>query len=189
MIANLDGEIIEKDLNGVVVDVRGIGYGVFVTAEDLAELEINKPAKLKIYEYIREQSHDLFGFLKSDNKKLFIKLLEVNGVGPRMALSMLSIGSADSLRKAIAEGDVKYLQGASGVGKRLAERVIVDLKDKVGLHSSDSATDFLQGSYDDEAFQALIGLGFDNSEAARALSAVDKSLPVEEKVKQALKKQ
>lgn len=188
MIAYLDGEIIEKDINGVVVDVRGVGYGVFLTAEDLAELEVSKPARLKIYEYIREQSHDLFGFLKSENKKLFEKLLEVNGVGPRMALSMLSIGSADSLRTAIAEGDVKYIQGASGVGKRLAERVIVDLKDKVGLLSSNSATDFLKGSYGDEAMQALVGLGFDNSEAARALSGIDKNLPVEEKVKQALKK-
>jgi Holliday junction DNA helicase RuvA len=187
MIAYLDGEIREKDMGGVVVDVRGVGYGVFVTTEDLAELEVNRPAKLYIYEYIREQSHDLFGFTKTATKQLFEKLLEVNGVGPRMALSMLSIGSADALKKAIAEGDTKFIQAASGVGKRLAERVVVDLKDKVGLLSPDSATDFLQGAADDEALQALVGLGFDSSEAARALSGVDKNLPVEEKVKQALK--
>jgi Holliday junction DNA helicase RuvA len=187
MIAYLEGEVREKDLQGVVVDVRGVGYGVFVTSEDLSELELNKPTKLYVYEYLREQSHDLFGFLKTDTKKLFEKLLEVNGVGPRMALSMLSIGSSDSLKKAIAEGDTKFIQGANGVGKRVAERVVVDLKDKVGLLSSDSATDFLQGSMEDEAMQALVGLGFASSEAARALSGVDKNLPVEEKVKLALK--
>lgn len=187
MIAYLDGEIREKDLGGVVIDVRGVGYGVFVATEDLAELEANKTAKLYIYEYIREQSHDLFGFLRTGTKQLFEKLLEVNGVGPRMALSMLSIGSADNLKKAIAEGDTKFIQAASGVGKRVAERVVVDLKDKVGLLSSDSATDFLQGSMEDEAMQALVGLGFDSSEAARALSGIDKSLPVEKKVKLALK--
>lgn len=188
MIAYLNGEIIDKDINGVVIDVRGVGYGVFVATEDLAQLETGKPTELKIYEYIKEQSHDLFGFLKIENKKLFEKLLDVNGVGPRMALSMLSIGSADSLKKAIAEGDVKYIQGANGVGKRVSERVVVDLKDKVGLLSSETATDFLRGSYDDEALQALVGLGFDNSEAARALAGVDKDLPTEEKVKQALRK-
>lgn len=187
MIAYLDGEIREKDVNGVIVDVRGVGYGVYVIAEDLAELEIGKSAKLYAYEYIREQSHDLFGFIKHKTKMLFEKLLEVNGVGPRMAISMLSIGSADSLRKAIAEGDTKFIQGATGVGKRVAERVVVDLKDKVGLLSSDSATDFLQGSMEDEAMQALVGLGFDSSEAARALSGIDKDLPVEKKVKLALK--
>jgi Holliday junction DNA helicase RuvA len=187
MIAYLDGEIKEKDLGGVVIDVRGIGYRAFVTNEDLADLELKRPAKLYIYEYIREQAHDLFGFIKTDTKRLFEKLLEVNGVGPRMALSMLSIGSADNLKKAIAEGDVKFIQGANGVGKRVAERVVVDLKDKVGLLSSEGATDFLQGSLEDEAMQALVGLGFDSSEAARALSGIDKSLPVEEKVKLALR--
>ncbi len=187
MIAYLDGEIREKDLGGVVIDVRGVGYGVFVTSEDLSGLETGKPAKLYIYEYIREQAHDLFGFLRVDTKKLFEKLLEVNGVGPRMALSMLSIGSAESLKKAIAAGDTKFIQAANGVGKRVAERVVVDLKDKVGLLSSESATDFLQGAQDDEAMQALIGLGFASSEAARALSGIDKHLPAEEKVKHALR--
>jgi holliday junction DNA helicase RuvA len=188
MIAYLEGEVREKDLHGVVVEVRGVGYGVYVTNEDLAGLEIDKPAKLYIYEYIREQAHDLFGFLRTGTKQLFEKLLEVNGVGPRMALSMLSIGSADNLKKAIAEGDVRFIQGANGVGKRLAERVVVDLKDKVGLLSSESATDFLQGAEDDDAMQALKGLGFDSSEAARALSGIDKDLPAEEKVKQALRR-
>lgn len=189
MIATLDGIIIDKNLESIVVDVRGVGYGVYVANEDLAGLEVDSPAKLYIYEHIRESSHDLFGFVNADNKRLFQKLLEVNGVGPKMALNMLSIGSVDRLRTAIAQGDVKFISQASGVGKRVAERVVVDLKDKVGLISSGDATDFLQGAdTSDEATQALMGLGFTNAEAARALKDVDSSLTVEDRIKQALKR-
>lgn len=187
MIAYLEGTIREKETDQVVLDVNGVGYGVFVASEDLGLLEQDEAAKLYIFEYIREQAHDLFGFCHKSTKALFEKLLEVNGVGPKMALNMLSIGTADKLKRAIAEGDIVFLQGASGVGRRVAERVVVDLKDKVGLLSSESATDFLQLSSDDEAAQALIGLGFSSAEAAKALSGVDKKLTVEEKVKQALK--
>lgn len=187
MIAYLNGDIREKGLDFVVVDVRGVGYGIYVTADDLAELEIDKPVVLHISEYIREQAHDLYGFIKISTKSLFEQLLAVNGVGPKMALSMLSIGSAERLKKAIAEGDIKFISQANGVGKRVAERVVVDLKDKVGLFSAEGATDFLQGDLNDEAVQALIGLGLTNSEALKALSGIDKKLPVEEKIKQALK--
>ncbi|HET7673353.1 MAG TPA: Holliday junction branch migration protein RuvA [Candidatus Saccharimonadales bacterium] len=187
MIAYLEGVVRDKQLDQVILSVGGVGYGVYVTSEDLNSLEAEKPAKLYIFEYIREQQHDLFGFAHKTTKLLFEKLLEVNGVGPKMALNMLSIGSADSLKKAIAEGDTTFIQSANGVGKRVAERVVVDLKDKVGLLSSESATDFLQVSSDDEAVQALINLGFSSAEAARALSGIDRKLPVEEKIKQALK--
>lgn len=187
MIAYLDGVIREKQTDRVIVEVNGVGYGVFAISEDLNLLEVDKPAKLYIFEYIREQAHDLFGFCDKLNKQLFEKLLEVNGVGPKMAINMLSISSASNLKRAIAEGDVVFIQTASGVGKRVAERVVVDLKDKVGLISSDSATDFLQVSSDDEAVQALLGLGFSSAEAGKALSGIDKSLSVEEKIRQALK--
>ena len=160
MIAYLEGVIRDKQSIQVIVDVNGVGYGVYVAGEDLDQLEMDKPAKLHVFEYIREQQHDLFGFSKKTDKLLFEKLLEVNGVGPKMALNMLSIGSIDNLKKAIAEGDIIFIQRASGVGKRLAERVVVDLKDKVGLLSPDSATDFLHVSSEDEAAQALVGLGF-----------------------------
>ena len=188
MIAYLDGVVVEKNIDQIVLDVRGVGYGVFVANEDLAGLELNKETRLHISEHIREQSHDLFGFVKSDTKKLFEKLLEVNGVGPKMALSMLNIGSPEKLKTAIAKGDVKFISEANGVGKRVAERIIVDLKDKLGLISSEQATEFLKQNIDDEAHQALVGLGFSISEASQALSGVSQDLPVEEKVKQALRR-
>lgn len=191
MIATLMGEVAEKNLEQVVLEVQGVGYGVFVASEDLGQLEAGKSAKLFIYEHIRENTHDLYGFTRLETKGLFELLLSVNGVGPRMALNMLSIGSSLSVRQAIASGDVKSIQQANGVGKRLAERVIVDLKDKVGLVGVDlETTGLLQSESslsNDEAAQALVSLGYSPQDAANALSKIDDSLSTEDRVKQALK--
>jgi len=104
MIATLSGVVSEKLIDSIVLDVRGVGYGLYVTAEDSGRLITGEPAKLHVYEHIREQSHDLFGFTGRDIKSLFEQLLGVNGVGPKMALSVLSIGSAADVRQAIAAG-------------------------------------------------------------------------------------
>lgn len=193
MIATLTGTVAEKLADIVVLDVAGVGYGVFVTSEDHGKLAVDKQAKLYIYEHIREQAHDLFGFSKLDNKRLFEQLLDVNGVGPRMALNVLSTGNADEVRGAIASGDVKFIQVAPGVGKRVAERIVVELKDKVGLVGTDlEAVGILQSEVEaskDEAIAALIALGYSVQDAASALAKVDKKLPTEERIKLALKGQ
>src|SRR5689334_11526400 len=116
MIATLRGKVSEKLGEVVVLDVGGVGYGLLVTAEDFGRLDRSSEVKLYVYEHIREQAHDLFGFATLDTKKLFELLLGVNGVGPKMALSVLSIGSGAQVRAAIATGDVKYIQQANGVG-------------------------------------------------------------------------
>lgn len=189
MIATLTGKVAEKLSELVVIDVNGIGYGIFVTVEDYGKLHVGKPAKVYVYEHIREASHDLFGFISSETKYLFEQLLGVNGVGPKMALNMLSIGSGTEVRTAIAGGDVKFIQSANGVGKKVAERVIVDLKDKVGLTHSN--TDALLASsvnvQKDEAVQALMALGFSLQDAVAALNKVSIDLPAEQRVKEALK--
>ena len=191
MIATLNGVVSEKLIDSVVLDVQGVGYGLYVPADDYNVLKENQESTLYIFEYIREQAHDLFGFISRDTKLLFETLLDVNGVGPKMALNMLSIGSVTSLRQAIAGGDVTYIQQASGVGKRLAERVIVDLKDKVGLIGVDlKSTGMLQSEENmtnDEAVEALVALGYSASDAIRALQTIDTDLPTEDRVKQALK--
>lgn len=191
MIATLSGTVSEILPEQVVLDVGGVGYGLFVTAEDYGRLAVDQSVKVYVYEHIRENSHDLFGFTTIDTKQLFELLLTVNGVGPRMALSILSVGTATAVRQAIASGEVKYLQAASGVGKRVAERVVVDLKDKVGLSGVDLETSgLLQADsrlLQDEAIEALVSLGFTAPDAAKVLSNVDTSLPTEERVKQALK--
>lgn len=190
MIATLDGTVSEKLTDEIVIDVQGVGYGIYVTAEDYSRLVTGETAKLYVYEYVREQAHDLFGFLKRDTQGLFEQLLEVNGVGPKMALNMLSIGSAQEVRQAIASGDVKFMQQAGGVGKRVAERVVVELKDKVGLVGVDlESTGLLQGEDNllkDEAVQALVALGYTSADAAAALQKVDPKLPTEDRIKQAL---
>lgn len=191
MIATLNGVVSEKLADIVVLDVQGVGYGVFVAAEDHGRLVTGEQAKVYVHEHIREQAHDLFGFLSRDTQNLFEQLLGVNGVGPKMALNMLSIGSAQAVRQAIASGDVRFIQQASGVGKRVAERVVVDLKDKVGLAGVDLAsTGVLQseeGLLKDEAIEALVALGYTSADAAAALQKVDAKLPTEDRIKQALK--
>lgn len=192
MIATLSGVIAEKLGEEVVLDVNGVGYGLLVTAEDYGKLATGDTAKVYVYEHIRENTHDLFGFISTDTKALFELLLTVNGVGPKMALAILSIGSSADVRSAIAGGDTKFIQAASGVGKRVAERVVVDLKDKVGLPGVDLAgTGLLQTDgilRQDEAIEALVALGYAPQDAARALQSVDSSLSTEERIKLALKK-
>lgn len=191
MIVSLAGLVLEKRADSIILDIHGVGYGVYVTAEDFGQLASGQQARVYIYEHIRETSHDLFGFLTSDTKQLFEQLLGVNGVGPKMAISLLSVGSSQEVRKAIASGDVKFIQRANGVGKRVAERVVVDLKDKVGLVGIDlTSTGLLQSDTlltQDEAVEALVALGFSPQDAAKALQSVDASLSTEERIKQALK--
>jgi Holliday junction DNA helicase RuvA len=191
MIAMLTGRITEKSLNAVVVDVRGVGYGVFVVHEDQGQLTSDQNATLYVYEHIRENSHDLYGFLRIETKQLFERLIEVNGVGPKVALSLLSIGSTDTVRQAIASGNTKLIQAAPGIGKRVAERIVVDLKDKVGLVGVDiTASGLLQSeaaALQDDAVAALLALGFSLHDAMQALQPIDTSLPTKQRVTQALR--
>lgn len=191
MIATLEGMVSEKLLDVVVLNVHGVGYGLLVTAEDYGHLNVGDAAKVYVYEHIREVSYDLFGFVKLDTKRLFEQLLGVNGVGPKMALNVLSIGNAAEVRGAIATGDVKFIQQANGVGKRVAERLVVELKDKVGLEGVElSTTGLLQSDnvvLADEAAQALVSLGYSPQDAAKALQDIDQTLPTEDRIKLALK--
>lgn len=192
MIATLTGKVAEKIGENVVIDVGGVGYSVLVTNEDFGILSTGNVVKVYVHEHIRETAYDLFGFVNLDTKQLFEQLLDVNGVGPKMALSVLSIGSANDVRRAIAGGDTKFIQQANGVGKRVAERVVVELKDKVGLAGVDLAsTGMLQGSgalMQDEAAEALVALGYSAQDAAAALAQIPSDLPTEERIKKALQR-
>lgn len=191
MIATLRGRVTELH-NGVVVEVAGVGYGVIVTSSDLQNLLIDKEVFLFIHEHIKEDAHDLYGFAQQETKKLFEQLLSVKNVGPKVALSVLDIGPLDSVRIAIAEGDVKLLQTAKGVGKRAAEQIIVELRDKMGSPVGDAAEHLINRAginQSDEALQALVSLGYSENDAAAALATVDPLLSTEERIKQALKGQ
>lgn len=191
MVINyLDGEIASKDIDHVIVDIAGVGYGVRVSVSDYDNLKIGERNKLYIYEHIREDAHDLFGFINIGTLNLFNQLLSVKNVGPKVALAILSIGSESTIREAIAGGDVKRLQTAKGVGKRAAEQIIVELRDKLGLVSSMEAEGVVtRGSLDvnDEAVQALVALGYSEYDAQSALKKSDPELSTQERIKQALK--
>jgi Holliday junction DNA helicase RuvA len=190
MITTLSGVVSEKTAAITVLDVHGVGYGLQVTAEDFGRLHSDKPAKLYIYEHIREQTYDLYGFISQDTKRLFEQLLGVKNVGPKVALAVLDIGTAPAVRGAIAAGDVKRLQGAKGVGKRAAEQIVVELRDKVGLATSDMAEDIATRpgiNAQDEAVEALISLGYSPQDATIALKNIDPSLSAEDRIKLALK--
>ena len=190
MIATLSGRVSEKLTDVVVLDVGGVGYGVYMTANEADRLLADDSLKVYVYEHIKEDAHTLFGFSSIENKQLFEQLLGVKNVGPKVAMSILNIGSATDVRVAIAGGDVKRLQSAKGVGKRAAEQIVVELRDKVGLLVSDSAEDIVtRGGVNtsDEAVQALMSLGYSELDASLALKNVDASLPVEKRITEALK--
>jgi holliday junction DNA helicase RuvA len=190
MIATLEGIVSEKIGQMAVLSINGVGYGALLPANSLDRLLVGETAKLYIHEHIKEDAHDLFGFLSLDDKQLFEQLLSVKNVGPKVASAVLDIGSATEVRAAIAAGDVKRLQTAKGVGKRAAEQIVVELRDKVGLLVSDTAEDIVtRGGVNtaDEAAQGLMALGYSEVDAMLALKGIDPSLSTEDRIKQALK--
>jgi Holliday junction DNA helicase RuvA len=190
MIATLSGVVSEKLPAIIVLDVSGVGYGLQVTAEDFGRLATGEKAKLYIHEHIREQAFDLFGFVQIDTKHMFEQLLGVKNVGPKVALAVLDIGTAPAVRGAIAAGDVKLLQSAKGVGKRAAEQIVVELRDKVGVAASDAAEGIVTRpgiNTQDEAVEALISLGYSPQDATAALQKIPTDISTEERIRLALK--
>lgn len=190
MIATLDGVITEHQGHNIVLEINGVGYGVMVTSTDQLNLHVKDQAKLYIYENIKEDAHDLIGFRALTTKQLFELLLSVKNVGPKGALAVLDIGTEAAVRASIAGGDVKTLQTAKGVGKRAAEQIVVELRDKVGAPVGEAAEGLIGRAgvnQSDEATQALITLGYSDADAAMALSNIDSSLPTEERIRQALR--
>lgn len=191
MIAHVSGIVAEKFGNAVIVDVAGIGYEVQVSLSDYEAALLNEPLKLFTYHHIREQSQDLFGFSSLAAKKLFELLISVQGVGPKAALAILSLGDAETVRNAIANEDSTFIAKASGVGKKTAERVIVDLTDKVGIAiayaSGDTQLPAQSIEQNDEALEALMALGYTLADASKALEGISTDLPTAARVTEALK--
>ena len=191
MIAHLKGILEEKFNNSVIIDVNGVGYEVTVSSQDYDNLNLTDQVKIYTYHKISENDEALYGFTSLAAKKLFELLISVNGVGPKAAMSILSLASPEEVRNAIANADSAFVSKAPGVGKKSAERIIVDLSDKVGLPTHYGATIIKskeQKPEHDEALDALIALGFPLKEATAALESIDPTLPVEQRIRLALKK-
>lgn len=190
MIAHLRGKIEEKFGNFLTIDVNGVGYEIVVPTPDFEAVNLGEEKKFYTYHAVRENAEDLYGFSSLAAKKIFELLISVQGIGPKAAIAILSLAEAEEVRNAIANADAAFISKASGVGKKSAERVIVDLRDKVGIPSHYGATDtkFTTAQLaNDEALDALIALGFPLKEATAALEKVDPGLSVEERVRLALK--
>ena len=191
MIAHVFGKVAEKFNGSLVIDVHGVGYEVSVATNDFDAVILDQEVKFYTYHHVREQSEELFGFSSLAAKKLFEMLITVQGVGPKAALAILSLGDAEQVRNAIANADSSFVQKATGVGKKTAERVVVDLSDKVGLPTHYSRTETpLQTELNtsDEALEALMALGYTLADATKALENVDINLPTAQRVTEALKR-
>ncbi len=178
MIAFLKGSVLEKGREHVILLVGDIGYLVKVPTHLLAALEKGNEARLYTHQIIREDANDLVGFATVAELELFWKFITVSGVGPKMALQLLSLGTVESLRGAVERGDVSYLESASGVGRKTAQRVVLELKGKL-------VTDDDPGEGGDEAVSALENLGYPRHKAREIVKDLDGT--TEERIKSALK--
>ncbi len=191
MIAHVRGEVVEKSGNCLIVDVGGVGYEVVLPILDVERIVLGEEHKFFTHHVVRENAEELYGFTTLTAKRIFEMLISVQGVGPKAAIAILSLAEAEEVRNAIANADAAFISKAAGVGKKTAERVVVDLRDKVGAPSRYGASGGVEtvvGQEQDEALDALMALGFPLKEAMVALSKVDRTLPVEERIKLALKK-
>ena len=171
MIARLVGRLVQKSPEALIVDVHGVGYRVMVSLNAFAALpEQGAEVELAIHTHLRETALELFGFVSPDERALFAALITVSGIGPRMALNILSGVPAGDLRDALAAGNVSRLVAVPGVGKRTAERLVVELQDRVRKLAAAAPSD-AAGAADGEAVSALVNLGYRQPEAERAVRA------------------
>lgn len=190
MIARISGRIEEIGPNYAVIDVAGVGYKLFLSADTLHGMKAGAAAKFWTYLAVRDDAMDLYGFVTKKDKELFELLITVSGIGPKSALNILSLASADTLMSAIQTGSTPHLTKMSGIGKKTAEKIVLELRDKVGAISADIEGGAASAglSNDLDAIEALKSLGYDADEARDALKKVAKDiLDVGAKVKAALK--
>lgn len=177
MIASLNGVVERKLLDSVIIETGGVGYRVFATPDTLAKLRVDMPATLLTELVVRDDSLTLYGFKNSEEQDLFLLLQKVSGIGPRVALSILAVLDPQTLCQAIVTGDTATLKQVPGIGKRVSERLIVELKDKVEdvvstPSTTSSGTATVATGLRAEVTEALTGLGFTDSEVSKAISAV-----------------
>lgn len=188
MFFYLKGTVTEKKDNFFVLDVSGIGFKVYSSFASLSCISVKQEAKVYTYTYVREDALDIFGFISLDELNFFEKLIGISGVGPRLALAILSTFSVKDIVVAILTNDSKKISKAPGVGPKLAQRMILELKDKVGDEEIESSITcpVNHTPTHSEAIAALLSLGYGETEANRAVSAVGDGFPLEDTIKKAL---
>ena len=174
MIAYLSGRVAEKTLGTCVIDVAGVGFRMAMSTGSLASLPAEgDTATVHVHLYVREDELSLFGFESVEERTLFEQLLTVSGVGPKVALATLSALAPSALTEAIAREDVALISSVPGIGKKTAQRIILDLKDRLGLPDLVAATPGPGADVISEATEALLGMGFSSGEVAAALKGYE----------------
>lgn len=198
MISYIRGELVAVEEDKVIVDVNGVGFGIFMPSQAMNLLpSMGEEVKLHTYMNVREDAMQLYGFLTRDDLNVFKLVIGVSGIGPKGGLGILSKLSADELRFAVMAHDVKTISSAPGIGKKTAEKLIIELKDKLSIEdvlTKDDASEVVHHGHasnhiQTEAVQALVALGYGNAEALRAVKKVNVTdqTSVEDVLKQALK--
>ena len=182
MISRIEGTILKTTDKFVVLDVHGIGFKIYTTNDVLLFTKDQKTLVLFTFLSVKEDALDLYGFRDEEELGFFELLLSVSGIGPKSAIGIMNIATIDSLKKAIATGDTNYLTKISGIGRKTAEKIVIELRDKLSAHTKDAGT--LKGESD--AVEALKALGYSLSEARDALKNISAE-DIGEKIKEALK--
>jgi Holliday junction DNA helicase RuvA len=197
LIAYLEGKLIEKNPTHLILEVNGVGYSINIPVSSYANIgEIDQTVKVLTYQYVREDELKLYGFASRQEKGLFELLISVNGVGPRVALGILSSISVEDFQRSVLGEDLDVLTHISGVGKKTAQRLIVELKEKLGkvdlgVEKGVEVKERVGAPVEEEAVLALVSLGYNKLDARKAIrkanSESEESMPIEELIKRALK--
>ena len=182
MITSVKGKIILKTEKFIVVENNGIGYKIYVSPDTFLVAKKDSEISLFTHMHVREDAQDLYGFINYEELEFFEMLIGVSGIGPRSAIVILGIAPIETLKKAIATGDISYLTKISGIGKKTAEKIILELRDKLGKEKSDGS---LQEELD--AMEALKSLGYSQHETREVLKKLPNNLDTSKKIKEALK--
>ncbi len=188
MIASITGKILSKTDRSVIIDVQGVGYEVHISPILLEQVDQGSDLSLHTHQYVREDMMDLYGFATAEELKFFRQLIEISGVGPKSALTVMSLTSVAELKSAIVHEDATLLTKVSGIGTKTAERIIVELKNKIDHIETAQGKVATSTAGDSKAIDGLVALGYSVREAREALRAIDVDITgVEQRLKAALK--
>jgi holliday junction DNA helicase RuvA len=195
MIAYIDGKLAYKDPTFVIIDVAGVGYHIKISLQTYSALKEGERCRLQTYLHIKEDAHTLYGFVENAEKRLFLELISVSGIGPNTALMMLSSLSYAEIQQAIVSEDLRTIQSIKGIGSKTAQRVILELKDKIkkGMFAGDvpNFPSAANNTIRNEALSALVTLGIPKNVAEKSIDGILKQegnqLSIEQLIKRALK--
>ncbi|KKR61341.1 Holliday junction DNA helicase RuvA [Candidatus Nomurabacteria bacterium RIFCSPHIGHO2_01_FULL_39_220] len=186
MIGHLKGNLIYQDLKSAIVDIGGVGYKVGISADALIQRKkVGDEISLWIHTHVREDCLDLYGFASREELEFFEMLISVSRIGPKGAIGILTAASTETLRKAISASDISYLTKISGIGRKTAEKIVIELRDKIANGISENQDSFLQAELD--AMEALKSFGYSQNEVREALKKVTPNANINTKIREALK--